>query len=141
LRQLANTGVDVENGGHGPWYDRAGKRVEPTLWTRAMADASAGASLARLIGQPVKLLVPGRRVNGFDMLDTAKAHETLVVAKVDISAAATRADAGIGHPTARQILLINGLKASPGELDRLLRTLARRIQQAQLLPAPLSSLQ
>jgi processive 1,2-diacylglycerol beta-glucosyltransferase len=141
LRDLAVAGVNIENGGHGAWYDRKGKRVEPALWTRAKDDASAGHTLASLINEPVKLLVPGRRINGFDLIDCDQDHERLVVADIDITAGRRKGDAPLPKPTARQIVLVNGMHATPAQLDSLLNQLATKIGDAHLLAAPLSAMQ
>ncbi|HLI00334.1 MAG TPA: glycosyltransferase, partial [Acidimicrobiales bacterium] len=70
LRQLAAAGVDIEDGGHGGWVNSKGQPVSPAPWTRASGDAVSGVILSDLIRRPVDLEVPGRKVNGFDMLDS-----------------------------------------------------------------------
>ncbi len=140
LRRMSAAGVNIENGGHGTWYNRKGRPFEPALWTRAHADASAGPVLASLIDRPVKLLVPGRPVNGFDMIDTQNDHETLVVANVKINAGPARATAGVPNPTAAEIVLVDGLRATPHQLLDVLVAYELRIDTAHLAAAPLSAL-
>jgi processive 1,2-diacylglycerol beta-glucosyltransferase len=129
---LAREGVDIESGGHG--YRHVDR---PDLWTRADQDASAGRTLSRIIGRPVRLSVPGRRINGFDLIATDHADESLVLANVDIDAA--RPDPGLDVDN-RSIVLVNGLDASPTAVIATLDQLRAALVGAHLTADPLVKL-
>ncbi len=79
LRALAANGVNVASGGRGGSPGAAGHDGEPMLWTRARSDAEAGELLGQLIDAPVTIVVPGRRVNAWDLIECGKEHSSLVV--------------------------------------------------------------
>jgi hypothetical protein len=139
VQAIAALGVSVASGGHGdrttPGHDR-----DVTLWTRAQGDAAAGKYLAQLTGAPVTILVPGRRVNAWDLIDCGHAHSSLVVPDhvVDVQRAAL-AVAPL-HLTARRIYLINGLDGTPAQLGAVLNRLAAGLVQAGLVAVPLNDL-
>ncbi|HLI00319.1 MAG TPA: hypothetical protein VKV06_06000, partial [Acidimicrobiales bacterium] len=122
------------------WINSKGQPVSPAPWTRASGDAVSGVILSDLIRRPVDLEVPGRKVNGFDLLDSTTDHETLVIANVTIVA-------GQRHPKQpapvllpRQIVLVNGMNATPAQLQASLDRLQRRLEAAELVAVPLSRL-
>jgi processive 1,2-diacylglycerol beta-glucosyltransferase len=133
VRALADEGVDVENGGHGFRYNRSGHPVRPELWTRADLDADAGQALSRTLGRPVPLLVPGRRINGFDLLATDGAKEKLVLATVDIQAGSRRTISLAN----RSIVLIDGLNATPANLLASLAQFGSTLTAGRLAAVPL----
>ena len=69
--------------------------------------------------------MPGRRINGFDLLATNEAKETLVLANVDIRSGQPWRGITVAD---RSIVLVNGLDAPPaavvGTMARLRSTLA-----------------
>jgi hypothetical protein len=140
VEQLAATGVDVDNGGQGAWYNDRGDAVRPTLWTRAHGDVEAGHKLGALIGQQVSTFVPGRRVNAFDLVDCHSAHSAIVIPNAVFSPA----DSDVSHDviglTARHIYLVNGLRATPAQVSDMLGRLAARLRADQLQAAPLAAL-
>jgi UDP-N-acetylglucosamine:LPS N-acetylglucosamine transferase len=140
VQAIAAAGVRVASGGHGDSTTRAGPDRDTTLWTRAQGDATAGKYLAQLTGAPVTVLVPGRRVNAWDLIDCGKAHSSLVMPDhvVDVQRAAL-AVAPL-HLTARRIYLINGLDATPAQLSTVLDRLAAGLTQAGLVAVPLNDL-
>ena len=96
------------------------------LWTRAHSDAEAGQLLAQLIGAPVTVVVPGRRVNAWDLIECSEVHSSLVVPDHVVDAGQAAIDDAPIHVTDRRIYLINGLFATPAELTRRPRSLHRR---------------
>jgi processive 1,2-diacylglycerol beta-glucosyltransferase len=136
VQGLAAEGVDVENGGHGFRYNRSGHPVRPELWTRARLDAGAGQALSRTLDRPVPLLVPGRRINAFDLLATDGAKEKLVLANVEVQAGSHH-DIDIAN---RSIVLINGLNATPASLIASLAQFRSALTAAHLTAVPLVGL-
>jgi processive 1,2-diacylglycerol beta-glucosyltransferase len=139
VRQLAAQGVDIENGGRGIWLGPFGQRTRPALWTRAKGDVTAGAELSALIGRPVRFFVPGRRVNGFDLLDTNHEHDSIVVPDVEI-AVADPDPAPLPDLAPREILLVNGLGATGPEVLAVLDQLQRDLARAHLTALPIAAL-
>lgn len=140
LQRLAGSGVDVESGGRGGELHGPGDPPNPASpWTRAQHDVGACRAIGALTGQAVVDFIPGRRVNAWDMVDTADAHVHLVVADVTLDAArpATAAPASL---SARHIYLVKGLGASPAQLDAVLRALEARLASSHLQGAPLDTL-
>ena len=74
VRALGGLGINVASGGQGNWPSANGHDSDPALWTRAHDDAQAGQALEQLVGAPVTALVPGRRVNAWDLIDCGAAH-------------------------------------------------------------------
>ncbi len=77
---------------------------------RAHLDVQSCALLTRIVGQPVKVFVPGRRLNAFDLVASYTAHSRTVVPDVIVSPDDT--DQSL-HLVARHIYLINGEEATP----------------------------
>lgn len=139
LRRMAAEGVNVEDGGHGRWSTTGGQPVRPTPWTRARGDAVSGVILSALIRRPVTLEIPGRKVNGFDLLDSTTDHETLVIPNVVVIAGPHRARR-IPALLPRQIVVVDGLPATPGQLEATLQRLGSSLRAAELEAAPLRAL-
>ncbi len=140
VRLLADAGVEVASGGRGQWPGPNGGDHDSTPWTRAHSDAEAGRLLERLIGGPVRLVVPGRRVNAWDLIECGDTHSSLVVPNHVVDADRAALAAAPIHVTDRRIYLVNGLDATPPELDAVLNRLAQGLALAHLDAVPLDSL-
>jgi processive 1,2-diacylglycerol beta-glucosyltransferase len=139
VRDLVQRGVNVENGGYG---DLTGSHHDSDSlpWTRAQHDAKAGYELGLLIGQPVTVTVPGRRVNAFDLIECRKAHTSLVVPNHVLDPASpAEVETGI-HLSPRRIYLINGLGATPAQLSAFLSQVSSGLLSAHLSATPLATL-
>jgi UDP-N-acetylglucosamine:LPS N-acetylglucosamine transferase len=139
VRDLAARGVNVASGGQG---DVSGTRHEsdPMLWTRARGDARAGQALEQLIGTPVTVFVPGRRVNAWDLIECSDTHSSVVVPDHVVNALRAATDVTPLHLSARHIYLINGLDATTAQLSAVLGRLGAGLQVAHLSAVPLDSL-
>jgi hypothetical protein len=137
VQQLVNMSVDVESGGAGSRVDENGHRVNLTPWDRAHLDLQSCALLTRIVGQPVKVFVPGRRLNAFDLVASYTAHSRTVVPDQIVSPDDT--DESL-HLTARHIYLVNGEGATTSQLSELLPAIASGLNQAGLSGAPLVDL-
>jgi UDP-N-acetylglucosamine:LPS N-acetylglucosamine transferase len=137
---LAALGISVASGGRGEGTTAPHHDTDPTLWTRALGDARAGKYLARLTGAPVTVLVPGRRINAWDLIDSGKAHSSLVVPDHVLDAQRAARAVSPLHLTNRRIYLINGLDATPAQLAAVLGRLGAGLAQAGLMAVPLSDL-
>ncbi len=96
--------------------------------------------LEELAGTPVTAVVPGRRVNAWDLIDCSEAHSSLVVPDHVVEADRAAFDAEPIHLTARRIYLINGLGATTTELHAALGNLGAGLALAHLTAVPLSGL-
>ena len=88
------------------------------MWNRAKGDVAAGTALSEIVGRPVTVLVPGRRVNAFDMVDTGRAHDRLVVPEIVVVVNTSSTFAGLANMTAHSIVLVDGLRGTPAEVTR-----------------------
>jgi hypothetical protein len=88
----------------------------------------------------VTVLVPGRRVNAWDLIDCGNAHSSLVVPDHVVNAQRAALAVAPLHLTARRIYLINGLDATPAQLSMVLNRLAAGLAQAGLVAVPLNDL-
>ncbi len=140
LRALAATGVDVASGGRGDPPGSARHDGDPMLWTRARSDADAGQQLEQLIGAPVTVVVPGRRVNAWDLIECGREHSSLVIPDHVLDADDTALEAAPLHVSDRRIYLINGLGATPARLGVVLDRFAAGLLLAQLSAEPLDAL-
>jgi UDP-N-acetylglucosamine:LPS N-acetylglucosamine transferase len=140
VRAIAALGVSVASGGRGDWTSAARHDSDGTLWARAQGDARAGRYLERLTGAPVTVLVPGRRVNAWDLIDCGKTHSALVVPDHIVDAQQAALAVSPLHLTARHIYLINGLDATPAQLGVVLVRLSAGLTRSGLVAAPLSNL-
>ena len=138
LRRLADAGVDVANGGRGLVRDSDGSIDRPAPWNRAAGDVQAGTQLGRIIGEHVDQFVPGRRLNAFDLVDSGQAHAQVVVPNDTWYAAGP---ANTGPLQGMQIYMVDGLAASPAQLDRLLQRLSGSLTASHLVAVPFSALQ
>ncbi|HEY2301271.1 MAG TPA: hypothetical protein VGH66_05235 [Acidimicrobiales bacterium] len=136
VQQLVDLDVDVESGGAGLHVDDSGHGALAP-WQRAHLDVQSCALLTRIVGQPVKVFVPGRRLNAFDLVASYTAHSRTVVPDVMVSPDDT--DQSL-HLVARHIYLINGEEATPAQLSGLLPVIAARLRTAGLAGAPLVDL-
>jgi UDP-N-acetylglucosamine:LPS N-acetylglucosamine transferase len=140
VQRLVGRGVDVENGGRGQRLDREGHLAGPASrppWQRARGDVRASQFLEQLSGQPVKVFVPGRRVDAFDLVESYTAHARTVVP--DRVFQPTDLD-GSMRLTARQVYLVNGANATPIEVEDLLTVISQQLTAEQLVGAPLVEL-
>jgi hypothetical protein len=137
VQHLASLSVDVESGGAGPHFDNRGRRVNMAPWSRASADVRAGAWLTRLVGQRVRVFVPGRRVNAFDLVASYNAHSVTVVPNRIIGPDDNDEP---NHLTARHIYLINGVGSTNAQLSNLLQVIQSDLVNSQLQGAPLVEL-
>jgi processive 1,2-diacylglycerol beta-glucosyltransferase len=137
VQQLVTMNVDVESGGAGSRVDDNGHRVNLTPWDRAHLDLQSCALLTRIVGQPVKVFVPGRRLNAFDLVASYTAHSRTVVPDQIFSPDDTDAPR---HLTARHIYLVNGERSTTGQLSELLPIIASELSAAGLSGAPLVDL-
>jgi UDP-N-acetylglucosamine:LPS N-acetylglucosamine transferase len=140
VRAIVGLGVSVASGGRGDWTTAARHDSDRTLWARAQGDARAGKYLERLTGGPVTVLVPGRRVNAWDLIDCGKAHSSLVVPNHIVDAQQAALIGSPLHLTARHIYLINGLDATPAQLSVVLIRLRVGLTRSGLVAVPLSDL-
>ncbi len=140
VRTIAALGVSVASGGQGDWSAAADRDRDPSLWARAEQDARAGRYLAQLTGAPVTLLVPGRRVNAWDLIDCSNAHSSLVMPDHVIDARRAATTPSPLRLRARRIYLINGLDATPAQLNAVLDRVGVGVAGAGLVAVPLSDL-
>ena len=136
--RLVTAGVDVESGGHGT-LEQDGHQANLALWTRAASDAAAGRSLASLTGHDVRFLVPGRRINAFDMIDAARNHETIVLPSIEVSAGVPSATQ-VPDVSAGDVVLVNGMAATPAQLLGALHRVVAKLRSGDLAVRPLSAL-
>jgi UDP-N-acetylglucosamine:LPS N-acetylglucosamine transferase len=140
VRALATLGINVVSGGRGDLASGSGHDNDATLWTRARGDARAGRELEQLTGVRVTVVVPGRRVNAWDLIECSDAHASLVVPNDTVDAHRAALEVAPLHLTARHIYLINGLDATPGQLGAVLARLDAGLARAHLTAAPLAGL-
>lgn len=140
VRKLADSGVDIANGGQGRRLDQGGRPIRPALWNRARGDVEAAVSLSQLAGRPVTMFVPGRRVNAFDMVDAGRAHDRLVVPNEMIEV--SDQDVSTDRPTIgnRSIVLVNGLDGTPSAMSADLGLLSAGLHDEGLRILPLADL-
>lgn len=137
VQHLVSLGVNVENGGAGPRFNDDGHRILQSPWTRATGDVDASQFLAAITGEPVKVFVPGRRLNAFDLGACYDAHSVPVVPNEILSPSH---DDPLGNLVARHTYLVNGKDATPAQVQELLNQLSAQLAVAKLSGAPLSDL-
>jgi processive 1,2-diacylglycerol beta-glucosyltransferase len=140
LRSLVQRGVNVENGGYGDPSSGSHHDSDSLPWIRAQHDARAGYELGLLIGQPVTLTIPGRRVNAFDLIECHDAHTSLVVPNHILAPADSPEVETAIHLSPRRIYLINGLGSTPAQLSSFLSQVSSSLQTAHLSATPLATL-
>jgi UDP-N-acetylglucosamine:LPS N-acetylglucosamine transferase len=138
VRQLAAMGINLANGGLGlesvPGHDH-----DSLPWARAERDASAGRRLALLIDRPITVSVPGRRVTAWDLLDSGQDHMSIVVPN-HVYDAGRVAPYVVFHLAQRTIYMVNGLDATPAQLESVLAQIRYSLQDNHLSAAPLAKL-
>jgi processive 1,2-diacylglycerol beta-glucosyltransferase len=137
---LAAKDVNVVSGGRGQWANSRGHESDPALWTRARGDAMAGLYLTQLIGKPVTQLAPGRRVNAWDLIYCGDVHSSLVVPNHTINAEQVAGSLAPIRVDTRDIYLINGLFATPAQLEAVLGQLQEGLQIAHVTAVPFATL-
>ncbi len=137
VQRLANSDVDIENGGFGRRVDHRGHHINEAPWKRARGDVRASLHLAQISGEPIKLFVPGRRINAFDLVASRSAHSRCVVPNRTLTPA--DADEAL-RIVPRHIYLVNGWDATPTQVEALLQELEARFATARLSGAPLVQL-
>jgi processive 1,2-diacylglycerol beta-glucosyltransferase len=140
LRSLATRGVNIENGGVGDPQRAHGHDRDSLPWSRARLDARAGLRLELLIGKPVTITVPGRRVNAWDLIECGNAHTSLVVPNHILDVAKLWEEGGVIHLSPRRIYLVNGLGATPAQMVAYLQELSSSLSAAHLSASPLATL-
>lgn len=135
VSSLAQSGVDVESGGWGDGtHHQSPDKAE--LWTRAHRDIKSCSSMTSVVGHPINEVVPGRSVNGWDMIEARSAHVKLVVPNRDM-------DDPSDVPsslTARRIYVVDGLRSTPQQLVGLLGQTEASLTSAGLAGVPLDRL-
>jgi UDP-N-acetylglucosamine:LPS N-acetylglucosamine transferase len=139
-RRLVDDGIDIANGGQGFRTDQRGRPIRPALWNRAQGDVDAGTVLSELVGRPVTAVVPGRRVNAFDMVDTSSAKDRLVVPDLVVDVHDSDSYGALTKMTAHSIVLIDGLRGTPAEVTASLALLTAQVQRNGLSVSPLAQL-
>lgn len=139
LRNLVSQGIGVANGGYGEPGPSVAADESELPWNRAWRDARAGQAISAIIGQPVTVTVPGRRLNAWDLVECRNAHTALVVPDHILHAAYPAADETV-RLEPRQIYLVNGLDATPAQLAAYLSQLEVGLEAVQLAPVPLANL-
>jgi UDP-N-acetylglucosamine:LPS N-acetylglucosamine transferase len=140
VQAIAASGIGVASGGRGDALASARHDNDPSLWSRAEGDTRAGQYLAQLTGAPVTVFVPGRRVNAWDLIDCGRTHSSLVMPDHTINAERAALEPAPLHLTARHVYLINGLDATPPQLDAVLARLDAGLMEAGLVAVPLTDL-
>ena len=140
VRDLVALGVNVASGGRGDWLSRTRHPSDPALWTRARGDALSGEYLGQMIGAPVTVLAPGRRVNAWDLIECDDTHSSLVVPNHVVNVVRDSSTTTPIHVTARDIYLIDGLDATPAQLAAVLARMGAGLEQAHLTAVPFATL-
>ncbi len=130
LRELANAGVDIGNGG---WGRGHGSTLR---WRRAQADVAQSAEvLHREIGVQTREFVPGRRFDAFDQIWSHRRHQRLIAANTVFAP-----DALPVELKGRRVYVLEGRGHNPAALVAALDQLDQRLKAAGLRPAPLAEL-
>ena len=137
VQRLVSLGVDVENGGAGRRLDNHGHPVTEAPWHRASGDVGASHQLAQIAGQPVRVFVPGRRLNVFDLVASYGSHARAVVPNQTLQP--NDVDESL-HLAARHTYLVNGAHATNQQVESLLSQLTQELLIANLTGAPLAAL-
>jgi processive 1,2-diacylglycerol beta-glucosyltransferase len=139
VRTIAAQGINLENGGMGdpPRFSGGDKDLFP--WTRARSDAQAGRRLQLLIDRPVTVTVPGRRLTAWDLIECRDAHMSLVVPNHILNAQRLE-PSGVIRLSAKRIYLINGLAATPAQLEAYLSQLSWSLHADHLRATSLATL-
>ncbi|MHB1533620.1 MAG: MGDG synthase family glycosyltransferase [Acidimicrobiales bacterium] len=137
---LARAGVDIESAGSGARRTPSGALSRPALWNRARSDTTSGRRLAALTGEPVRVFVPSRRLNVFDLVDCSHAHDIVVVPNKVLKVADPDASTALAALAAHKIYEIDGIGADPTQLVTFLAQTRDGLAARRLHAAPLSAL-
>ena len=130
VRELADAGVDIGNGGWGPGHGAT------LRWRRAQADVAKSAEvLRREAGVRPHEFAPGRRFDAFDQIWSRRRHQRLIAAN-DVFAPGALP----GELKGRRVYVLEGRGHDPAALVAALDRLDQRLQQVGLHPAPLAEL-
>ncbi|MGZ8753394.1 MAG: MGDG synthase family glycosyltransferase [Acidimicrobiia bacterium] len=130
LRELAEAGVDIGNGGWGSGHGAS------LRWRRAQADvAKSAVVLRREAGVQPTEFAPGRRFDAFDQLWCRRRHQRLVAAN-DVFDPDTLPVELHG----RRVYVLEGRDHDPAALVAALDRLDQRLDAEGLRPAPLAEL-
>lgn len=125
---LSADGIDIANGGWGK-----GDRYR---WNRARSDvARASSVIQRDAGERRTLFVPGRRIDGFDLMLSRNKHQRIVRADHILREGAT-----IDAVHGAKVYIVDGRSQSPDELAGMLAAFEGRIQEQHLTSTSLSKL-
>lgn len=128
LERLRNAGVQIANGGWG-----SGDRFR---WNRARSDVTrSGGVLTTLSDEPVQVFAPGRRIDGFDLLMSRRAHAKVVRADEVIAVRDANPEVRAGR-----VYIVDGRSGSCDELIGTLNRLSANVSAAGLSVAPLQRL-
>lgn len=136
VRNLISDGIPLASGGAGP--EAASGHGDGFPWDQATLDADAVHQISALIDLPITQSVPGRQLNAWDLVAFSDAHTSLVVPNHILWARNP-----ITSPLqlqAREIYLVDGSGASPGQVVTYLKLIRSALKQAGLDSAPLGML-
>jgi processive 1,2-diacylglycerol beta-glucosyltransferase len=134
VRTLVSEGITVASGGAG---NLGLGRDSDLPWDQAANDVRAGQQISELIDTPVTQVVPGRRLNAWDLVDCRDAHTSLVVPNHVLH---VTPDSGPIHLAAHSIYLVDGRGATPEAVAAYLSRLESSFHSAQLIAEPLATL-
>jgi UDP-N-acetylglucosamine:LPS N-acetylglucosamine transferase len=135
LRLLELHHVELANGGAGI---RSNPRHTTMPWRRARADVVVSDRLiGEATGEPSRLFVPLRRINGFDLLACHAAHTQTVVPNDIIPAEGDRDDGTVAL-RAHHVYVIDGDGVSADRLLATLESVVAHLEAEHLAPAPLA---
>lgn len=127
VRRLTEAGVDVANGGWG--------RHTNMQWRRARADLRRSSqAIESATGRSVRVFVPVRRVDGFDLAWARIVHEKVVVPSKVLT------DAFPATVKAGAIYVLNGRHADGPATERMVTEINARLTEAHVAPASLAAL-
>jgi hypothetical protein len=136
LRLLEQHHVELANGGAGI---RSNPRRTTMPWRRARADVViSGRLIDEATGEPTRLFVALRRINGFDLLACHAAHTMTIVPNDIIPVTGDHDDATVSL-RARRVYVIDGWGAPATRLLATLEAVVGHLEAEHLAPAPLTS--
>jgi hypothetical protein len=134
LRLLEARHVELANGGAGI---RSNPRHTTMPWRRARADIVLSSRfIDAATGQPERLFVPMRRINGFDLLACHAAHTRTIVPNDIISA---NDNDGTIALRAHHVYVVDGAGMSANGLLAELESFVAHLEAEHLVAAPLAS--
>jgi hypothetical protein len=130
LRELADAGVDIGNGGWGPGHGAT------LRWRRAQADVAKSAEvLRREAGVQPREFAPGRRFDAFDQIWCRRRDQRLVAANDEFGPGTLPVEL-----RGRRVYVLEGRGHDPAALVAALDRLDERLDEAGLRPVPLADL-